>query len=178
MKGVVFTTLIEMVEEKFGLDMVDTLIEKTDLPSGGIYTAVGTYDHTEAVGLVSTLSQESGIAVPDLLLVFGEYLFGVLIGGYPQFAEGISDPLDFLEHVEEYIHVEVRKLYPDAELPNFDCKRLSPNSLEMIYSSARHLEDICEGLIRGCLGFYKRKASIERESLKDQREKFVITLDA
>lgn len=26
----------------------------------------------------------------------------------------------FLKNIENYIHVEVRKLYPDAELPTFE----------------------------------------------------------
>lgn len=44
MKGVVFTEFIEMVEGRFGLAMVDRIIEAAQLPSSGVYTAVGTYD--------------------------------------------------------------------------------------------------------------------------------------
>jgi len=176
MKGVVFTELLKMVEEAHGLDMVDTIIEKSDLPSGGIYTAVGTYDHTEAVSLVVNLSEETGVAVPDLLKAFGEYLFGALARGYPTFIESADNELDFLEQVETYIHVEVRKLYPDAELPNFECSRPnSPDQLHMIYKSGRHLEDVCEGLIRGSLKQFKSEATIEREALEDGRELFIIT---
>ena len=44
MKGMVFTELLDMVEDKFGIDMVDSIIEDADLPvSKGVYTAVGTY---------------------------------------------------------------------------------------------------------------------------------------
>ncbi len=56
MKGIVFTEFIEMVESKFGFDMMDDIIESANLPSGGIYTAVGTYDHTEMVQLVIEIS--------------------------------------------------------------------------------------------------------------------------
>ena len=176
MKGIVFTTLLRMVEEAHGFDMVDTLIEKADLPSGGVYTAVGTYDHMEAVSLVVVLSEETGVSVPDLLKAFGEYLFGVLVSGYPAFVDGVTDPLDFLEGVESYIHVEVRKLYPDAELPSFKCRRISNAELEMVYSSGRHLEDLCEGLIVGSMKHFKREATIAREALADRRERFLITL--
>ena len=48
MKGVVFTEFIEMVEDKFSADIADQIIEEADLPSGGVYTSVGTYDHAEA----------------------------------------------------------------------------------------------------------------------------------
>lgn len=176
MKGIVFTSLLNMVEEAHGFDMVDTLIEKADLPSGGVYTAVGTYDHTEAVSLVVALSEETGTAVPDLLKAFGEYLFGILRKGYPEFVDTADHPLDFLEGVESYIHIEVLKLYPDAELPSFKCSRISENSLEMIYSSGRHFEDLCEGLIIGAMKHFEREAKIERTSLDDNSEKFLITL--
>ena len=176
MKGIVFTELLKMVEDAHGYDMVDTIIEKSDLPSGGVYTAVGTYDHTEAVSLVVNLSKETGAPVPDLLKAFGNHLFNVLAGAYPSFLEGAEDELDFLESVENYIHVEVRKLYPDAELPNFTCTRPhSDTQLHMIYESGRHLEDLCEGLIRGSLVHFKSEATIERSALKDGRELFIIT---
>ncbi len=45
MKGVVFTEFIEMVEDQFSADMVDDIIDDAQPPSGGAYTAVGTYDH-------------------------------------------------------------------------------------------------------------------------------------
>lgn len=174
MKGVVFTEFLGMVEEAHGLDMVDVLIEKSDLPSGGAYTAVGTYDHREIVSLVMTLGSETGTAVPDLLRGFGAHLFGALTRAYPQFARETDDALAFLENVEDYIHVEVKKLYPDAELPRFECRRPAPGQLEMIYDSSRHFEDLCEGLIAGCLKSFGTPATIARETLPDGREKFVI----
>lgn len=176
MKGVVFTSFLEMVEDAHGLDMVDTLIDKSDLPSGGAYTAVGTYNHTEIVKLVMTLSQETGTPVPELLKVFGEHLFAILIRAYPHFGDGLTSSLDLLESIDSYIHVEVRKLYPDAELPRFQCTRPAPKQLQMIYESSRHFEDLCEGLIRGAIAHYQESATITRESLPDKREAFHITL--
>ncbi len=176
MKGVVFTTFLDMVESTWDFDMVDTIIENAELKSGGAYTAVGTYDHSEAVALVTALSAATDIGVNDLLKTFGQHLFGVLIKGHPEFAAGVEHPLDFLEGVERYIHVEVRKLYPDAQLPQFECNRKSDDELIMIYASGRHLEDLCEGLIRGCLDFYKTQAALTRLTLPDEREEFTISL--
>ena len=36
MKGIVFTEFLEMVEEKFGLEVVDYIIESSELASEGI----------------------------------------------------------------------------------------------------------------------------------------------
>jgi len=126
----------------------------------------------------SALSAATDIGVDALLKTFGKHLFGVLIAGHPEFAAGVEHPLDFLEGVERYIHVEVRKLYPDAELPKFECHRKSDNELIMIYASGRHLEDLCEGLIQGCLEFFKQKADLTRRTLPDLREEFTISLIA
>ncbi|MBK1832020.1 heme NO-binding domain-containing protein [Verrucomicrobiaceae bacterium R5-34] len=176
MKGIVFTEFLNMVEEAHGLDMVDTIIEKSDLASGGAYTAVGTYPHSEIVSLVVNLSQETSTEVSDLLKAFGQYMFHGLARAYPQFVEQSSDPLDFLEQVETYIHVEVRKLYPDAELPTFQCSRPNgPNELHMVYHSIRHMEDVCEGLIKGSLEHFNVEASVQRRPLEDESELFIIT---
>ncbi|MBK1828167.1 heme NO-binding domain-containing protein [Haloferula rosea] len=167
MKGIIFTEFLGLVEQKWDEDMVDDIIEACDLPSGGAYTAVGTYDHREIVALVSELSERSGVAVPDLLQVYGKHLFGKLAASYPEFVNKASSLLTFLEGVESYIHVEVRKLYPDAELPSFETRRPDPGVLEMIYRSSRHLDDVCHGLIEGSIAHFKTEASIEREPLDD-----------
>lgn len=162
MKGIIFTEFGEMVESVFGFDTLDEIIERSDLPSGGNYTAVGTYDHGEIVSLVSNLSEVTETPVPDLLKAFGTYLFHRFAKLYPAFIEGEENALGFLSRVEDHIHVEVLKLYPQAELPRFDTRWISENELEMIYHSNKHLEDVAEGLIVGCLEHYGENGKIER----------------
>ncbi|MCZ7680611.1 MAG: heme NO-binding domain-containing protein [Sandaracinaceae bacterium] len=60
MKGIVFTELLEMVEERYSLEVVDRIIERAELPSGGVYTAVGTYPHAEMGRLLRELSAATG----------------------------------------------------------------------------------------------------------------------
>ena len=57
MKGIIFTDFLELVEEKFGLEMVDTIIEASELESNGVYTGVGTYSFGEMVQLLGNLSK-------------------------------------------------------------------------------------------------------------------------
>ena len=167
MKGIIFTEFLDLVEEKFGFEMQDAIIEECDLPSGGSYTAVGTYPHTEIVSLVVKLSEKTEIPVPDLLQVYGEHLFGRFTVLYPPFFEGSQTAFSFLAGVESNIHVEVKKLYPNAELPWFDIQRTEPGTLIMDYRSSRHLEDVAEGLIRGCLKHFNQPSTITREDLAD-----------
>ncbi len=165
MKGVVFTEFIEMVEDRFSIGVADKIIEASDLPSGGAYTAVGTYDYQELVQLVTNLSTATGIAVPDLVREFGRYLFGRFSIGYAHFFAGVESTFDFLENVEKYIHIEVQKLYPEAELPTFEYIMSKPGHLTLIYHSKRALPDLAEGLIIGCIEYFGEQIDIDREDL-------------
>jgi len=162
MKGVVFTEFLEMVEAAFSADLVDDLLASTELASGGSYTAVGSYDHGEMIALVVRLSELSGLPVPDLVRRFGQHLFGRFHLLYPGFFTGVADAMDFLARIEDVIHVEVRKLYPDAELPRFEIERPDPLSMTMTYRSCRPFGDLAEGLILGCIDHYGEPIAVSR----------------
>lgn len=178
MKGIVFTEFLEMVEQRFSADLADDIIEAANLPSGGVYTAVGTYPHQEIVALVQALSARSGIAIPELLRGFGQHLFGRFVVAYPGFFSASHDALSFLAGIEDIIHAEVRKLYPDAELPQFEVESHTPRQLVLRYRSGRHFEDLAEGLIEGCITHFGEDITVERAQVDagaDRSERFTLT---
>ncbi len=166
MKGVIFTEFLEMVEDKFGFVVADKIVTESELPSNGVYTAVGTYAHSEMVNLVVALSKEVNMSIPDLLKAYGDHMFGQFVKYYPHFMKEAKGAFEFLSGIENYIHVEVRKLYPDAELPHFDIQQPTTNELTMIYHSERKMADFAEGLIEGCLKYYKENITFERNNLE------------
>jgi hypothetical protein len=166
-KGIVFTEFLEMVEDKFGLAVADRIIAESELSTGGAYTAVGTYDHQELARMLVNLGEATSVPVPDLLRTFGRHLFGRFYAGYPRFFEGVTTAFDFMENIESYIHPEVRKLYPDAQLPSFSSDRPEPNKLTLVYRSERRLADFAEGLIMGCGDHFNEKIDIQREDLSE-----------
>ena len=179
MKGMVFTEFLQMVEDVFSANMVDDIIDETNPASGGAYTNVGTYDHQEIVNMVVALSQHTGIGVNDLIRSFGQHLFVRFVAGYPVFFEGITHAFDFLSGIENIIHAEVRKLYPDAELPRFETEHHDAKKLVLLYKSSRHFEDLAEGLILGCIAHFGQNISIQRETVGDgefRYERFSLTL--
>jgi len=165
MKGIVFTEFMELVESRMGLDMLDRIITEAGLPNDGAYTSVGTYDHVELVRLVQALSNASGIAVPQLIQLFGEHLFQRFSVSYQPLFADTHNAFDFLSRIDDVIHVEVRKLYPDAELPSLPCERMAPNTLVMHYSSPRGLGDLAEGLIAGCIKHFGENIAVTRTDL-------------
>ena len=84
MKGLVFTEFLEMVEQTFSEEVADRIIDESDLPSNGAYTSLGTYDHGEMLELVTNLSRETNIPVPDLVFAFGRHLFDRFAVVFPQ----------------------------------------------------------------------------------------------
>lgn len=166
MKGVVFTEFLDLVEEKYGYEMVDRILNDGHLASGGAYTAIGTYPHAEMAQLVGNLSRHAGVPVPDLLKLYGKHLFGVFTRGYGHFFREAQELFEFLESIEQYIHVEVRKLYPDAELPRIETRRLQPNALEVMYHSERRMGDFAEGLLEAACEHFGEKTEIHRENVE------------
>jgi hypothetical protein len=178
MKGMVFTELMELVEATWSLDMVDAIIARSQVPSGGAYTSVGTYPHEEIIALVVALSAETGITVPDLVRTFGKHLFGRFVLGYPRFFEGINSTFQFLSGIEDVIHAEVRKLYPDAELPTFEVEKRE-NGLTLTYFSDHPFADLAQGLIEGCVAHFGEAIDVHREDVTDlpsAQARFVLTL--
>ena len=160
MLGVVFTELMEMVENKFGEDLLEDILDEVQLESGGAYTAVGSYSHKEIIQIVVALSKATELPVDDLVVAFGKHLMTVFAEKYPDFFSEVNDSFAFLSSVDQHIHKEVLKLYPNAELPQFICTEVDNMTLQMRYSSVRPFSNLARGLIEGTLSHFGEKATI------------------
>ncbi|MAM19426.1 MAG: heme NO-binding domain-containing protein [Christiangramia sp.] len=177
MKGIVFTEFLEMVEEKFGLEMVDDIIEKSDLASEGSYTAVGVYDFLEMQQLIVHLSAETGIPVQKLIYEYGRYFFDVLAQGHANIFARYASPIELLASVQDHIHVEVQKLYPGAELPTFEISKKDEKLLEMTYYSKNSLYMFAMALMEKTFEFFKKTPVIDYNLVEadGSQVKFIIS---
>jgi hypothetical protein len=167
MKGIVFTGFLELVEEKFGLEMADNIITCSDLESNGVYTSVGTYSFSEMLQLLKHLSANTGLSIDNLLLAYGEHFFSVLEENYPELLATYKDPIEMISSIENHIHVEVRKIYADAELPTFELIEKTKDSLIMNYKSSRAMHQFGLGLMNKTFEHFNSKATIVLEKIKD-----------
>lgn len=165
MKGVVFTEFLEMIESRYSLEVLDEVVRSAALPSGGGYTSIGTYPPQEMQSLVTQLSRVTGKPAAELLNEFGRHLLQRFTQMFPQFFLSSQSAFGFLERVEDFIHLEVKKLYPDAELPSFECQRRGDSELTMLYRSPRGLSDLAEGLMRGCIEHFGEQIDIHKQDL-------------
>lgn len=179
MKGIVFTEFLDLVEDKFGLEMVDKIISQSTLESEGIYTSIGTYSFSEMLQLLENLSGNTAISIDDLLLVYAEHFFGVIEKSYPGLLATYKNPIEMLASIEDHIHIEVRKIYPEAELPTFVIKDRKDKSLVMIYKSSRAMHHFGLGLMNKTFEHFNATATIVLEKIKEDgtEVKFIINQD-
>lgn len=176
MKGIVFTEFLELVENEFGLEVVQQIIDECELDTDGVYTSVGTYSHKDMFKMVAKLSEIKGIPVPALLTVFGEYFFTTLKDKYPVFVEK-PNLFSFLNSIDQYIHPEVLKLYPDAELPRFDAEIKSDNEMMLNYMSSRKMSDLAIGLIKGAAKHFKEDVDVVKIGEEDDGQKVLLKVN-
>lgn len=177
MQGIFFFEFVEMVESMFSIEMAGLILDESLLPSKGIYTAGGIYDHRELLHLVDKLSEKTAIPVEELMNSFGNYLFERLSLRYPNFFEGSASAFDFLSAIEDHIHTEVRKIYPESELATFDTVRPDAETLLLTYSSQRPFGALALGLVQGCCRHFNENIDIVQEDQStDSVNQFLFTL--
>ncbi|CAH0525626.1 heme NO-binding domain-containing protein [Vibrio hippocampi] len=178
MKGIIFTEFMELVEDKFGLEVLDEVLEMSG--DEGIYTAVGSYDHNDLVKLIVNLSKKTKIDPATLQQVFGQTVFKTLLASIPETASiGQShSTFQFIRHVEDYIHVEVKKLYSDAQPPKFYFISETETEMVMDYQSARCMSNVCLGLIEGCATHFGETITVDMSPQSDDSSlvRFHLTL--
>jgi len=65
------------------------------------------------------------------------------------------------------VHIEVLKLYPDAELPSFTIDHVDDKTLIMLYKSSRPFAMLAQGLIKGAAEYFNEKILIEMVDLSN-----------
>lgn len=175
MKGIVFVEFSRFIEEQFGDAFWDEVIDEANLPSEGAYTTVATYDDAELNTLIALVCEKKGLSSKQAQQAFGKWLFSKLYNAAPPEAHNFTDVFEFLRAVENVIHVEVKKLNPDAILPEFEFLTETDSVLTMQYKSPRGLCYFCEGLIQGLSEHTKQKTQVRQtECLHAAGERCVI----
>jgi hypothetical protein len=143
--------------------VADRVIAASESSCDGAYVSVDTYPHAELLRIVSALAQAVEEDPAALIQSFGESLFGKLVVAYGHLLEDINDPFTLLEKLDGFVHFEVKKLEPEAELPEFHCDRTGSQSVTLTYNSSRALSDLAEGLLLGCFAHYRRPVRVRRQ---------------
>jgi hypothetical protein len=159
MKGIIFNLVGEVVVANFGEDAWDDILDAAGLE--GSYTSLGSYPDEHLSRLVAAASTALETDPQDVIRTLGEGAIPLLAQRYPGFFEHDTTRA-FLLTLNDIIHPEVRKLYPGADVPEFDFETHGDDDLVLGYRSERRLCALAEGFIRGAAAHFGEQVSIEQ----------------
>ena len=160
MKGVIFNLAEEVVSARFGDAAWDQVLDSAGLD--GAFTSLGNYPDSDLVSLVSAASALLDVPVDEVIRTIGSGALPLLAERYPAFFTPHTSTRPFLLTLNEIIHAEVRKLYPDADVPEFEFDTSDDTWLVMRYRSQRQLCALAEGFVMGAAAHYGQEAVIEQ----------------
>ncbi len=177
MKGSVFQLFEKFVDDSFGEDAFDGLVDGCELETTEPFVGPGNYPPSDLVALVVAASETSGLSVEDLLRRFGRFSFPLLAGMVPTLLVGLDTPREFLANLESVIHTEVRKLDPDASPARFTATERPDGSLELTYESPLGLFALVEGFLDGLGDWYESPVAHTRERVDGTNATFAVRFE-
>ena len=175
MKGIIFNLLEEVVRGEYGDESWDMLLEAALLD--GAYTSLGNYPDAEMTRLVAAAASALKMSPDDITRWFGRKALPLLAKRYPRFFDGHKSARTFLLTLNNVIHTEVRKIYPGAEVPEFDYDTSSTDVLLMGYKSPRKLCALAHGFTEAAAAHFGEELVFEQpQCMKRGDDKCVLRI--
>ncbi len=174
MKGSIFKLLADFVDQTYGPDAFEDLVDATDLETAEPFVGPGNYPASDLLALVDTAVTTHEVEVEPLLRAFGRHSFPALARSVPTLLEGLDDPHSLLLNLETVIHTEVRKLDPEASPARFSAVEHGPGVLTLNYESDFGLFALVEGFLDGLADWYGVPVGYERRSTAGTSGSFLV----
>jgi hypothetical protein len=146
MKAFIVTSMVDMLDRQHGSGQVDAI-----LADAGLTGLRGVDPHSDVpvqsiVRLSMVAAEALNTEVDDLVEQFGWYIFGVLVIEFP---DQVSQPdfHAFLRAVNTQIHPEMRRRFPNAEVPTVTVEEADGDSFLVRYASKRPFTRLACGII-------------------------------
>lgn len=178
MKGIIFNVVETAVTKLHGASAWDDILDHAGVD--GSYTALGTYPDAELMCIVASACELTSADPDDLLVVVGRAILPDLASSVGDLVNYDGTAFEFLGIIDEVIHVEVRKLYPDAATPAVITRQLDDRSIEVTYGSSRGMWALAQGLILGAGDLFEEPLVVTRhpEPTPDGETVFHVALAA
>jgi hypothetical protein len=186
MKGVIFTEFLDLVEERFGLEMVDQIICQSRLDSQGVYTSIGTYNFYEFLQLLHNLSKNKSISINNLLEVYAAQIFSAMDAIHPKMLTSYNNPVEMIIAMNQHIEIifntkntlplKSLKVSAFTPLPLFVIEEKTVDSLIIKYISHRGLQHFWLGLMHEMFKHFNETATIVLEKIKKDGTEIKFTI--
>ena len=155
MKGIINKGIQDLVEEQFGADAWEKILEMAGCKE--LFFAISRdYPFESTINLVRAVSEYSGMPMEQVMEEYGRYIVPrTLKENYPTyFTLCGNSSREFLLNMDR-VHESVTRSIHGANPPRFDFDELPDGKILMHYRSNRKLCDLLKGLIKGvgdCFG--------------------------
>ena len=140
--------------------MWDAILERCDLPSGGVFVSTERYPDDELFAIVTELSVVTDTAINELLGSFGEYFFINLHKSMPPEVFAPLTLWDLLKGLDSIIHMEVKKLDKKAQPPLLTVKRSSDHEMVLEYRSTKKLCYLAMGMLKSAANMFAEEVTL------------------
>lgn len=159
MKGLLFTELLEMVEEDFGYSTANAIVLNAGLSSKGIYTSARTYHRNEMSLLFERLHHYTKLPFEELAKSFGRHLCKRMLIAYPQHIPYLNRVFAFITKKESS--------------PVFEYLHCDGKTLTLLYHPLQKTDCLTDGVIHGYLEHLQQLNRIEETPLQNGKRKYV-----
>ncbi len=171
-----FNLLEQLVTREHGEDTWDALLDAADVD--GVYTSLGSYEDADLQRLVGAASTALDTPPDEIVRWFGLNALPMFAQSYPDLFAAHSSARTFVLTLNDIIHPQVRKLYPGADVPEFEFASDTDGRLLMGYRSPRRMCSFAEGLLVGAGEHYGEEVTIEQpECMKRGDERCLLQID-
>ncbi|MBU6237791.1 MAG: heme NO-binding domain-containing protein [Planctomycetes bacterium] len=163
MHGLIFLQLQKFAQQSIGAEQWRTILAEAGLDKE-IFSVARIYDDKQLLDLVALAAKSLNANIDDVVESFGRYIASELLRLYQRVVKPEWKTLDIIENTETFIHSAVRVANPGAAPPVLDAVRLSPNDLQLIYSSDRKLCRLAIGIIKGLADHFQETIEIRHDA--------------
>ncbi len=149
MKGVIVACLSQLVQENFGEQKWEEILQRCGMDPRKRFMATEDVEDQKTVDMLEKTCEVLGISMGKAADAFGDYWVNVYAPKiYGIYYKNVNNFRDFLTRMDD-VHVKSTKTLENARPPRFEYSWKDDHTLIMTYKSSRGLIDVCVGLVKG-----------------------------
>lgn len=164
MKGVIVSCIAELVEEKFGGEMLSQVLATADLPKSVRASMGSDIDDAKVMQLIGAVCSEAKLTQTQVFDAFSEHWVSVFAPRmYGMYFRQSTTARDLFLNMDN-VHEKITKAMPNAHPPRFGYSWVDNNTLIMEYHSSRGLIDLLVSLVRAVGNHYNTPLQVSKLS--------------
>lgn len=166
MRGIIFTTFGEFVEQTYGYEQLDEIFTSGNYPNQGGFSPAQNYNPEALSQMIDFLAQQKEQSPEETWCEFGHFAFQFLIEHFSVIYSSRQHQIfavnvfDFVKNLNQMHLDEVRKIYPKAKFPTFKID-IKGSEATLTYRSPARLHYLVQGLLLGCIDYFNEKIDMD-----------------